>query len=207
MVGGDDGTNGAGQETDRSTDAGGSQNGGANGMNGNGGSRDDGAPEEIKGGGGQKGGGKITNYFNYKLKRKDCDDSRDEDEGMVEGDEKDDVGGSGGRNAAATILKWKTMMSGTTKGALLKRKTRPKPMKRGAKSGIREGHAGRAKLGKTDSSQWKFMDKTSPVEMGISLGSSRTQGYKGMQNFDLSCNIHNIVKTKYFDKGNKAETL
>ena len=101
-------------------------------------------------------------------------------------------------------------MSGTSKGGLLKRKTRPKPKKvtkRGAKSGIREGHAGRAKLGKTDSSQWKFMGNSSPVETGISLGSSKTQGYKGMQNFDSSCNNHNIVKTSNFDKGNKAETL
>ena len=63
--------------------------------------------------------GTITNYFDYVLKWKDGNGSSNGyKERVTKPTENDDVGGSGGRNTTATVLKWKTMMLRRTKGRI-----------------------------------------------------------------------------------------
>ena len=124
-------------------------------------------------------------------------------------DENDDVGGSGGRNDVATIMKWKRMMSTPASRVKTKFKSRSKPKKKfagGAKSGNGKGLGIKANLGKTVSSHLSLRRSLSPEEMGNSRGSSNVQRCRGIQNFNLSYHNLRTVKT-IFEKGNKSETF
>ena len=164
--------------------------------------------EKERSGGVREYRGKITDFYNYTTNWKDeMQNGRRLQEHDRTRNENDDVGGSGGRNADTTVMKWKTMMSKPAKRVKLKVKTRSKPKKkfvRGAKSGIWEEQSGRANMGRTDSSQWNYLRNASLGATGNSHGSCQIQRCKGNQESNLSCNNHTIVKTIFLKRANKS---
>ena len=150
--------------------------------------------------------GKITNYFNYTSSLRDgkCNAKRTDGKNELLS-ENEKVGGSGGKNDDATILKWRAMMAAPSKRVKPKTKSLSKPskrLKRGAKSINGEGLGTQAKLGKTDSSQLELRRNLDPGVMGNSQGSSNRQGYAETKKNNSSYSNHCMYKT-VFDKGNK----
>ena len=89
-----------------------------------------------------------------------------------------------------------------SKMAKKKSLSKPKRLKRGAKSITGEELGTQAKLGRTDSSQLVLRRNLDPGVMGNSQGSSNRQGYADTKKSNSSYSNHCCNKT-YFDKGNK----